>query len=332
MSKKKLIWAVAGIFLLSIALAGCGGKGAEKETVKKKELLFATGGTAGTYYPLGGAIAQVWNASYPKVNVTVQSSGASVENIRLLGSGNADLALSMNNIADDAYKGVGSFKDGKVDKFMAVGVVYPEVMQGFVAADSKIKTIADLKGKKVAVGPTGSGTEITTHAIVKAYGLDFKERKDFEPIYATFADAVDRFKDGQVDAAWNALAVPASAIVDVTNTKAIRFLEITGPELEKLMKEFPLVTPYTIPAGSYKGVDKDVKTVALQAALYVRADLDEETVYNLTKIMYEKNEDIAKGHDKGKQISLKVALAGITTPIHPGAAKYYKEKGIQLPK
>ncbi|KKM10221.1 hypothetical protein SY88_14830 [Clostridiales bacterium PH28_bin88] len=320
---------------MSVALAGCGGGGKEaggqKEAPKKLELLFATGGTAGTYYPLGGAIAQVWNSNYDKVNVTVQASGASVENIRLLDSKDADLALAMNNIADDAYKGVGSFKEGAKKNFLAVGVVYPEIMQGFVAADSDIQTIADLKGKKVAVGPTGSGTEITTHAIVQAYGLDFKEKKDFEPIYATFADAVDQFKDGHVDAAWNALAAPASAIVDVTTTKAIRFLEITGAELEKLQKDFPLVAPYTIPAGTYKGVDKDVQTVALQAALYVRADMDEETVYNLTKIMYEKNTDIAKGHDMGKQIVIERALAGITTPIHPGAAKYYKEKGIQLP-
>ncbi|MEW6661669.1 MAG: TAXI family TRAP transporter solute-binding subunit [Bacillota bacterium] len=333
MRRRHLVWMVIGLLILSVALAGCGGSKQQASDqkpapVKKLELLMATGGTAGTYYPLGGAIAQVWNSSYDKVNVTVQSSGASAENVRLLDSKNADLALAMNNIAEDAYKGVGSFKEGAKRNFLAIGVIYPEVMQGFVNADSNIQTIADLKGKKVAVGPTGSGTAITTQAIVNAYGLDFVDRKDFEPVYATFADAVNMFKDNQIDAAWNALAAPASAIVDVTTTKNIRFLEITGEQLAKLQKQFPLVAPYVIPAGTYKGVDKDVHTVALQAALYVRADMDEETVYNLTKILYEKGDDITKGHAMGKHIQLKTALDGITTPLHPGAAKYFKEKGL----
>lgn len=322
---------VIGLLILSLALAGCGGKQQADQKpapAKKLELLMATGGTAGTYFPLGGAIAQVWNANYDKVNVTVQSSGASVENIRLLDSKNADLALAMNNIAEDAYMGRNAFREGAKRNFLAIGVIYPEVMQGFVNADSNIQTIADLKGKRVAVGPTGSGTAITTRAIVNAYGLDFVDKKDFEPVYATFADAVNMFKDNQIDAAWNALSAPASAIVDVATTRNIRFLEITGEQLASLQKQFPLVAPYVIPAGTYRGVDKDVHTVALQAALYVRADMDEETVYNLTKVLYEKGEDITKGHAMGKHIQLKTALEGITTPLHPGAAKYFKEKGL----
>ncbi len=328
-----MVWVVLFVFVLTAVLAGCGGKtetGKTNEPVKKAELLFATGGTAGTYYPLGGAIAKVWNDNVPTVNVTVQASGASVENIRLLDKKEADLALAMNNIADDAFKGTGSFTT-PLNTFKAIGVVYPEVMQGFVSADSNIQSISDLRGKKVAVGPTGSGTAITTRAIVNAFGLDFVDRKDFEPQYLTFADAVDRFKDGQIDAAWNALAAPAAAIQDVSTAKNIRFLEVTGAELEKLMKEFPLVAPFEIPAGTYKGQDKPVKTVALQAVLYVRADMDDETVYQLTKTMYEKKADIAKGHDRGNSIDLATALAGVTTPVHPGAAKYFREKGIQVP-
>lgn len=329
MNKRKIA-ILAGISLLALTLSGCGGgTDSSSAPAKKKELLFATGGTAGTYYPLGGAMAQVWNAHDNKVNVTVQSTGASVENVRLLNSGDADIALAMNNVADDAYKGVGSFKEGAQKKFLAIGSVYPEVLQGFVPSDSDIKDISGLKGKKVAVGPVGSGTEVTTKAILQVYGLDFN--KNYTPIYATFADAVDQFKDGHLDAAWNVLAVPASAITDVSTTKAIRFLEITGPKLEELMAKFPLVAPYTIPANTYKGVTKDVQTVSLKSVLYARTDLDEDTVYNLTKVMYENNEEIAKQHNMGKEILLKNALQGVTTPLHPGAIKYYKEKGVKLP-
>ncbi|MEW6425560.1 MAG: TAXI family TRAP transporter solute-binding subunit [Bacillota bacterium] len=331
MNLKKIAGLTALLMVLAAALAGCGGGGKTQEkpaqpAAKAKELLFATGGTAGTYYPLGGAISQIWNEKVKGVHVTVQATGASVENMRLLGKKEADLALAMNNIAEDAYKGQGSFKEA-IKNFKAVGVVYPEVVQAFVGADSDIKNIAGLKGKKVAVGPTGSGTAVTTEIILKAYGLTYK---DIQPIFATFADAVDQFKDKHIDSAWNVLAVPASAIQDVVTVRKIRFLDIEGPELEKLLKEQPLFSKYEIPANSYQGQDKPVKTVTLQSVLYVREDLDENLVYELTKTLYEQKDAIGQIHNAGKQIDLKRAVDGVTTPIHPGALKYYQEKGIKV--
>lgn len=324
MKFKKTIWAVLAVFILAAATAGCGGN----QQAKPKELLFATGGTAGTYYPLGGAMAQVWNEKGLGIHVTVQSTGASVENMRLLDKKAADMALAINNVADDAYNGKGEFKDKPVKDFKAVGVVYSEAIQGFVNADSDIKAISGLKGKKVAVGPTGSGTAVTTKIIFKNYGLDFSE---IQPIYATFADAVDQFKDKHVDSAWNVLAVPAAAIQDVSTMRKIRFINIEGPEMQKLIKDYPLFAPYEIPANTYPGQDKPVKTVSLQSVLYVRADMDEDMVYKLTKSLYEDREAMAKNNVVAKQIDLKRAASGVTTPFHPGALKYFKEKGIQVP-
>lgn len=331
MVKKLIGLAVLFVFVL-LAAGGCGGGGAKQgeqasqaPAAKKKELLFATGGTAGTYYPLGGAMAQIWNEKVPGVHVTVQSTGASVENMRLLNNGQADLGLAMNNVADDAYNGRGEFKDKPVKNFKAVGVVYPEVVQAFVAADSNIKTIADLKGKKVAVGPTGSGTEYTTRKILEAYGVTYK---DITPTYATFADAVDQFKDKHIDAAFNVLTAPAASIQDVATMRKIRFLEITGTEAAKIVEQIPFFSAYEIPANSYPGQDQPVKTLTLSANLYVRADLDDETVYNLCKVMYENKDDIAKNNATAKHLNLQRALSGVTTPVHPGAEKYYKEKGI----
>lgn len=321
---RAILFLLAAVFAAGAAGCGSGGK-QPGQAGKAKELLFATGGTAGTYYPLGGAIAQVWNEKVPGVHVTVQATGASVENIRLLSKGEADLALAVNNVADDAYNGKGEFKDKPVKNFQAVGIVYPEVIQVIVRADSDLKTIADLKGKKVAVGPAGSGTEYTTRIILKAYGITYN---DITPIYATYADAVDQFKDKHLDAVFNMLAVPASAIQDVATMQKIRFLEITGQEAKQLLKEVPFFSEFEIPANSYPGQDRPVPTLTLNSALYVRSDLDPDTVYNLCKVLYENKDAIGKNNAVGNQIDIKRATSGITTPFHPGAEKYLKEKGL----
>jgi len=336
MKRKSVILCFVFVLILSLALSGCAkqqpapaqSSDAKEAPAKTQELLFATGGTAGTYYPLGGAIANVWNENISGLNVTIQPSGASVENLRLLDSRDADIVMAMNNIAEDAWLGKGSF-DGKTTKgFRAVGVVYPEIIQGVGLVESKVTTITEQKGKRVAGGPPGSGTAATTPQIFAAYGLN---EGDMTVVNDTFGDAVEKMKDGHLDSAWNVLAAPASAIVDLLTTKELAFLEIQGAELEQLQKQFPLVAPHVIPAGtySYKGTPyPEIHTIALQAVLYVRDDLDEELVYNLAKYMYEKNADIAKAHATGNQILLENAKNGITTDFHPGAIKYYTEKGM----
>lgn len=318
---KVLILLIVGIMVAGLALTGCG----ESEV----ELSFGTGGTAGTYYPLGSAIANVWSDNIDGYQVTVQPTGASVENIRLLNTGEADIVMAMNNIAEDAWYGDGSFEDdGEIKNFKAVGVVYPEIIQGVAVADSGIETIYDLEGARVAPGPVGSGTQATTPHIFGAYGLTFD---DMETHFDTFGDAVDKMKDGHLDAGWNVLAAPAAAIVDLLTAREVVFLEIKGEELETLMDEFPLVAPHVIPAGTYdyRGEPYDeIHTIALQAVMYVSDDLDEDLVYDLTKVMYEQNEDIAAQHARGDQILLENALNGVTTDFHPGAIKYFEEQGL----
>ena len=337
MNKKFLIICLALVLVFSLVLSGCAKpapapadapEAPAEAPVKTQELLFATGGTAGTYYPLGGAIANVWNENIAGVNITIQPSGASVENIRLLDTRDADIVMAMNNIAEDAWLGKGSFDGKQVKGFKAVGVVYPEIIQGVGLVDSGIKTIADQKGKKVAGGPPGSGTAATTPHIFSAYGLN---EGDMTVVNDTFGDAVEKMKDGHIDAAWNVIAAPGSAIVDLLTSRELNFLEIQGAELEALQKQFPLIAPHVIPAGtySYKGTAyPDIHTIALQAVLYVRDDMDDELVYNLAKFMYEKNGDVAKAHATGNQILLENAKNGITTDFHPGAIKYYTEKGM----
>lgn len=326
-------WSILLSILLigSVFLAACGQQGDTGGGAQggRQDLSLATGSTGGTYYPLGGAIANVWNKNVKGVNVTAQATGASVENLALLARGEADLAMAVNMTADDAYNGRGDFEGQKVTNFGAIGVVYPEVVQIVVAKDSDIQTIADLKGKRVAVGPQGSGTVNTTRHILEAYGLTFD---DIQPFYDGFGDAATKFKDGQIDAAFGLLSLPASNIEDITTAKEVRVLAVDNEAMKKLQEKYPFYQPLTIPGGTYKGQDEDVQTATLKAVMYAKSDLSEDLVYNLTKTMYEKQPDIASAHQAGKQIDLQKALEGVTTPIHPGAKKYFEEKGIPLPE
>lgn len=332
MARNKSAFLLVCMLALVLVVTGCGGGSATKSDSKPKvtQMFLLTGSTGGTYYPLGGAIANVWNKYLAeKVQVTSQPSGASVENLKRIGKGEAHLGMAMNNIADQAWKGEGdSFKDtGPIKNFRAIGVIYPEVYQGIAAADSNINSIADLKGKRVAIGPTGSGTAVISKDIFAEYGL---QMSDFKPEYAGFGDAANKFKDGHIDANFGVLSVPAAAIQDIMTVRKVKIIEIKGEVFDKLKAKYPFFSQFVIPAGTY-GNEKDAYTISMQAALYCKADLPDDLVYDLTKTFYEKSGEIAAAHAAGKYIKLEKALDGITTPLHPGAVKYYKEKGIKIP-
>ncbi|HHV78659.1 MAG TPA: TAXI family TRAP transporter solute-binding subunit [Firmicutes bacterium] len=337
--KRRTALLISVFLALCLLVAGCAAPAKAPETKKEAEtkpapkevkLLFATGGTSGSYYPLGGAMAQVWNQKIPGLNVTVQATGASVENVRLLGSKNAEIALCMSDIAYYGQNGLEVFaeKNEKYTNYSAIGAIYPEVVQIFVRKESNIKSINDLKGKKVSVGPPGSGTEVSARQILGVYGLDYKQKKDFDARYISFSETADQFKDRLIDAGYAVLGVPNAALQDITSVAAIRLLDIDDAMLEKIRAKYPYYTRLVIPANSYKGQDTDTKTVTLKAILLARNDLDEELVYKLTKTLYENAAEVAAGHALGKNIKLETALEGIAIPFHPGAQKYYKEKGL----
>jgi TRAP transporter TAXI family solute receptor len=292
--------------------------------------IFATGGVSGTYYPLGGVIAQIWNKKIPNLNVTVQATGASVENIRLLGKKSAEVALSLNDINYYAYKGLEVFKarKEKYTNFSAIGNVYPDVIQMVSRKDSQIKTIADLKGKKVAVGAPGSGAQVSARQILGIYGIDYQTRKDINPVYLSPAESADNFKDKHVDACYLSQSIPNAALQDINVMNPIHFLEIDDAMYAKIRKAYPFFESFVIPANTYQGQDKPVKTVAIWSSMLVRNDLPENIVYQMTKVMYEERAAIAQGHSAGKYLSLERATGGIPVPLHPGAVKYFKEKKI----
>ncbi|MCA1960922.1 MAG: TAXI family TRAP transporter solute-binding subunit [Desulfomonile sp.] len=291
------------------------------------ELIMASGGTGGTYYPLGGGIAKLWKDSIPGLNVTVQATGASVANIRLLAKGEADLALVQNDIAEYGRTGKESFADKreKYTSYLAIGALYPEVVQIVVRSDSTIRKIEDLKGKKVVVGAAASGTELASRQILSAYGMTYKENKDVTPIFLGFAEGATALRDKLADALVIVAGIPNAALADVQTTTTIRLLPI---DAERLKRNHPFYVEFPVRAGTYGGLDADVEVVALKAMLVVRDEINSQLVYEMTKALFGKAESI--GHAKAKEFSSRLAVHGVTIPFHPGAARYFKEQGIKV--
>ena len=331
--KKMLSLVTAGIFVATVAF------GSTAFARKMEFVAIATGGTGGVYYPLGGALAQVVSNKVDGVSASAQSGNASVANCNLVSKNDVETALVQNNVSDQAYKGEGPWKGRALKNLRAISSLYPETIQILARAETGIRTIPDCKGKKIAVGDRGSGTEIDTRNILKFHDMTYK---DIKAIYVDYSVAAQRIKDDQADMLFKTAGFPTSAIIDMTMTKDLNFVALTDSAIAKLCKQFPFYTPMTIPAGTYKGQDYDVKTISMMAIWVTNEQASEELVYKMTKalydktaLLYRKNKDqesgadiLAKVHTQGKNVTLDTALVGITIPLHPGAEKYYKEVGL----
>ena len=326
--KKRLVVVLAVILAFtSIFLTACGDdKPAETPDasgdISTVNINVGTGGTTGTYYGFCNVISSVLKEK-TGAQLTIQSSGASKANILDIDDGIVDMAIVQNDVMDYAYNGTSLFEnDGAITSFSTLGAVYAEVCQIVARADSGIKTVADLKGKKVSVGDSGSGVEFNAQQILGAYDITFE---DIDKQNLSFQASADALKDGKIDAFFCTAGAPTVAITDLSTTTGIVLVEIDAEHLAKLQKDYGFYAAYTVPAGTYNGLDKDATTVAVKATFIVSNDLSEETVYQLTKAIYENKDNYV--HDKAKEMSLEYAVSSISVPFHPGAEKYYKEVG-----
>jgi TRAP transporter TAXI family solute receptor len=287
-------------------------------------LVLATGGTAGTYYPFGGAMAKIWNAKIPGMNMTAQATGASVENVRLVNKGEAELAIVQSDTVDFAFNAKEAFKE-KLTRMSALAVLYPEVIQVVVRGDSKIDSFDDLKGMKIGVGAPGSGTEANFRQLCDVYGI---KKEDVKAQYLSFAESAEQFKDKHIDAFIVTAGIPNAAIMDIGAQHNVKIINVSDDKAAKVVKKHPFLSAFTIPANTYKNQTVAVKTIAVNAVLIASADLKTDVVYNLVKAMFDNQAELAMSHAKGKELSLKTASSGVSIPFHPGAVKYYKEKGL----
>ncbi|MGF6905783.1 TAXI family TRAP transporter solute-binding subunit [Fusobacterium sp. PH5-44] len=283
-----------------------------------------TGGTAGTYYPLGGAFAEIWNTQIKGVNATAESTGASVANVNMMQKGDIEVAIIQNDVASYAEKGVELFEK-KVDTIRGMACLYSEPLQ-CITTDPNIKSIADLKGKNVAVGAIGSGTNANVNQVLEAAGIG---KNDYKAQYLSFAEAANGLRDGQVDAAFIVAGVPTSAVVDLATQKNVRVVPIDGDLAKALKEKYSYYTDFPIAGGTYSTQKEDVMTLTVKSMLIVSSKVSDEMVYNMLKTMYDGTDRIKAAHSVGAFITAESALQGMSIELHPGAKKYFDEKGIK---
>ena len=283
-----------------------------------------TGGTSGVYYPLGVAIGKIYSDKIANVKTQVQATKASVENLVLLQQGRGELAFALGDSLKAAWEGdeEAGFKK-KMDKLRTIGAIYPNYIQIVATADSGIKTLADLKGKSLSVGAPKSGTELNSRAILGAAGMSYKDIGKVE--YLPFAESVDLMKNRQLNATLQSAGLGVASLKDLSTSADITVVSVPKEIVDKIGPPFVAVT---IPANTYTGQDKDVPTAAVVNYLVTSSEVSDDLAYQMTKLVFESLGELANARVAGKEIKLETAAIGSPVPLHPGAIRYYKEKGL----
>ena len=289
----------------------------------------ATGGTGGTYYPLGGMLAQLISnkatVGGQKLSATAEAAGASVGNAKLLGNKEVESAFVAADILDAAFNGTGQFNGAPLKNLRALGALYPETVQLITRGDSGINSVRDLKGKSISSGAPGSGQYQLLTDLLRVHGM---ARTDVKEDSSSFTQAVDKIKDGNLHATLITAGVPTAAVTDFAQSHALKVIPLTGPEIAELRKQQPYYAEVPLPANTYKGQTAAVPTLAVMAVWATHEALPEAVAYEVTKALYENTAIMGQVHVQGKNIGLGTALAVGTAPMHPGAARYFREKGV----
>lgn len=331
-SRKLLVAALASVLITGTGFAQ-----------EMKFFRIGTGGAGGTYFPIGGIIANAisnppgsrecgkgGNCGVPGLVAMAQSTNASAHNVNAVQAGQMEAGLSGAATLHFAYHGVGKYKGNAKPDLRIIANLYPEDLHLVLPKGGKLKSVADLKGKRVGIAQAGSGTQIAVELILGDHGVN---RSNIEEAELNNSQSAERIADGQLDAYFYAAGTPVAAIIQLDNTKGLELYNFTDAEVKMANKSVPYYIPSKIPAGTYPGVPYDVNTVAVSGIFVTNVNQDEELIYQITKAMWS---DTARklldnGHAKGKVITLETALdgvKGIDVPLHPGAIRFYKEKGM----
>ena len=289
------------------------------------ELIFTTGGEAGTYYAFGSVLAQ-YVSNNSDISVTAITGNGSQANVEDMDAGDVQLAFCQSDVMSYAYNGTNLFEDlGKIDSFSVVAALYMEQVQ-IVTTNPDIKTVADLKGKSVSIGARGSGVYFNALDVLGVYGMT---EDDIKPVYQSFGDSAESLKDKKIDAAFIVAGAPTTAITDLSTSGPVYLVSIDDEHIDELLAKSPYYTAYTVPADTY-GMPEDVQTVAVAAVVLARNDVSEDAIYTFTSTIFDNIDAIAEQHGKGAELSLEFASSITDVPYHPGAAKYFAEKGFDV--
>ncbi|WP_336363318.1 TAXI family TRAP transporter solute-binding subunit [Halalkalicoccus salilacus] len=310
-----------------VGLAGCGGgsggggDGGGGGGGDTQFVTIGTGGTGGVYYPLGGGMADILNQNLEGVEASAESTGASVENCRLVANEEMTMALALGNSVLLAVNGEGDF-DEALPLSAAFGA-YQNATQVVVPADSPVESLADMEGLTVSVGAPGSGTEVIAEELLNFYDITYD---DIDEQRLSFSETASALQDGQIDAGFWSVAYPASSIQDLASQRDIRLIDFSDEEMEQITSEFDYYNAATVPGGTYNGVDEDVQVPGVTNTMIVREEMNEDSVYDIVKAIYENLDQLAEVHPAAEQFEDTARDAPID--LHPGAAQYFDEAGL----
>ncbi|WP_292934073.1 TAXI family TRAP transporter solute-binding subunit [Noviherbaspirillum sp.] len=306
--------------LAGVALLAAGPAQAQQQFIN-----VLTGGTSGVYYPMGVALSQIYSKAIPNAKVSVQATKASAENLNLLQAGRGEIAFTLGDSLSDAYKGdkEAGF-NAPLKKLRGVAGIYPNYIQIVASADSGIKTLADLKGKRISVGAPKSGTELNARAIFKAAGMSYSDFAKVE--YLPFGESVELMKNRQLDATLQSAGLGVSSLRDLATS--IKMVIVPVPREVVLKVGDPAYQSGVVPANTYEGQTAAVPTAFVQNFLVTHEGVPADTVYKMTKSMFENLDQLLAAHAAAKSIRREAATIGMPVPLHPGAEKYYREVGV----
>ncbi len=316
--------------LSALLLVGCGnGAGAGMSTEQSETIVInmPTAATTGALYPLGSSIATLWNEKVPYVRANAQASNGGIENLNLLYSGEAQVSMAVVSNIYQAANGLEKFEGRPNDKIRIIAGLYYNPNQVVVSKNSNIESLSDLADKRFATGAPGSTTEDESKVHLTALGIAYPD--GIKAQFVGFTEAIDLMRNKQLDGAWIMAGIPTSAVTEMMTTTDAKLIPIDRALIEQLKTEYPWYAEYTIPKDTYSGQTEDITTSAIKMAMFTTADLSEDAVYDLTKAFWENIEELKQTNPSLQSVSIEQAVTDLAElPLHNGAIRYYKEKGI----
>lgn len=329
---KKTMAAAAAALVLTAAFAGCGDEKSSGQAQSKPaagqtiRINFPTAGASGALYAVGGAITNMWSQNIPGMQAASQASAGGIANLNMVSDGEAQVSIAISSNVYQCLNGTDSFEGHAYKDLKAIGGLYLNPNQVVAAANTNINSLEGFKGKKFAVASAGSSVYNECDVHFTAAGMKFPE--DIQAEYITFTDAADMLQNGSIDGAWIMSGAPASAVTQAL-TSGAHLVPIPNELIEKLKAKYPWYTSYTIKAGTYPNQNEDVNTSAIKMVMFCRGDLPDDVVYQMTKTLWEHMDELGQSQKNLKGLTAANAVKDIAgVPLHPGAAKYYKEIGV----
>jgi TRAP transporter TAXI family solute receptor len=311
-----------------VKLLAAGAIMAAAPAMAQQQLSIATGGTGGVYFPMGGGLAEVINNTVEGYAATAEVTGASVENMGLIATGDADMGIALADTVAQAYSGTGRFEGQQLEMIRGLASLYSNMIHIVALEGSGITSLDDLRGKRVSVGAPGSGTEVNADAILSANGITYD---DIDEQRLNFNETADALANGDIDAGFWSVGAPTSSILNLATTNDIVIIQLSEAELTAAAAADATFAVTTLAGGTYEGIDEDVTVLGIPNVLAVSSEMPDDLAYAVVKAMFENIDDLRAVHPAANQTTVELTLSATPVPLHPGAIRYFEEIGAEIP-